>query len=150
MAEIRKEPYSSFNYLLYLGTGGPESAQAGFSEVSGLGVEINVVEYRNWNKKYKALRKATSSSNVTDITLKRGLIDTLVLFEWLDQIRNGQNAALRTVTIRLLSDDRSSVAMEWKLTNVRPIKYTGPTLNGNSTETVVEELVLATERIDQL
>jgi len=149
MAEFRERPYSAFNYLVDLGTGDTESAQAGFSEVSGLGMEINIAEYRNGNEKDNAPRKITGSYKVPDVTLKRGLIGTLDLYEWLDQIRNGENDALRTVTIQLLSEDRSAVAMEWKLTNARPIKYTGPTLSGNSTEIAVEELVLATERIDQ-
>jgi phage tail-like protein len=149
MAEFRERPYSAFNYLVDLGTGDTESAQAGFSEVSGLGLEINIAEYRNGNEKDNAPRKITGSYKVPDITLKRGLIGTLDLYDWLDQVRNGEQDALRTVTIQLMSEDRSAVAIEWKLTNARPIKYTGPTLSGTSTEIAVEEMVLACERIDQ-
>jgi phage tail-like protein len=148
MAEFRERPYSAFNYLVDLGTGDTDSAQAGFSEVSGLGMEINLAEYRNGNEKDNAPRKITGSYKVPDVTLKRGLIGALDLYGWLDQVRNGEQDALRTVTIQLLSEDRASTAMEWKLTNARPIKYTGPTLSGTSTEVAVEELVLAAERID--
>ncbi len=59
-----------------------------------------------------------------------------------------QDAALRTVTIQLLSEDRNTVAMEWKLSNARPMKYTGPSFNGKGTDIAVEELVLACERIE--
>lgn len=148
MAEFRERPYSAFNYLVDLGTGDTDSAQAGFSEVSGLGMEINLAEYRNGNEKDNAPRKITGSYKVPDVTLKRGLIGALDLYGWLDQVRNGEQDALRTVTIQLLSEDRASTALEWKLTNARPIKYTGPTLSGTSTEVAVEELVLAAERID--
>lgn len=149
MAEFRERPYSAFNYTVDLGTGDTESPQAGFSEVSGLGMEINIAEYRNGNEKDNAPRKITGSYKVPDVTLKRGLIGTPDLYSWLDQVRNGQQDALRTVTIQLLSEDRATVAMEWKLTNARPLKYTGPSLSGTSTETAVEELVIAAERIDQ-
>jgi phage tail-like protein len=137
-----------FNYLVDLGTGDTDSAQAGFSEVSGLGMEINIAEYRNGNEKDNAPRKITGSYKVPDVTLKRGVIGSLDMYEWLDDVRNGSQDALRTVTIQQLSEDRTNVAMEWKLTNARPIKYTGPSLSAKGTDVAVEELVLAAERID--
>jgi phage tail-like protein len=148
MAEFRERPYSQFNFLVDLGTGDTSSAQAGFQEVSGLGMEITVAEYRNGNEKDNAPRKITGAYKVPDVTLKRGVIGALDLYEWLDQVRNGEQDQLRTVTIQLLSEDRSATAMEWKLTNARPIKYTAPSFNGKGTDVSIEELVLACERIE--
>ena len=148
MAEFRERPYHQFNYLVDLGTGDTDSAQAGFQEVSGLGMEINVAEYRAGNFKDNAPMKITGSYKVPDVTLKRGVIGALDIYSWLDDIRNGSQTALRTVTIQLLSEDRETAAMEWKLTGARPIKYTGPSLNGKGTDVAIEELVLACERIE--
>ncbi len=148
MAEFRERPYNQFNFLVDLGTGDTASAQAGFQEVSGLGMEITVAEYRNGNEKDNAVRKITGMYKVPDVTLKRGVIGALDLYEWLDQVRNGDQAQLRTITIQLLSEDRATVAMEWRLLNARPIKYTGPSLNGKGTDVAIEELVLACERIE--
>ncbi|GAP63868.1 MAG: phage tail protein [Ardenticatenia bacterium] len=148
MAEFRERPYNQFNFLVDLGTGDTSSAQAGFQEVSGLGMEITVAEYRNGNEKDNAARKITGMYKVPDVTLKRGVIGALDLYEWLDQVRNGDQAQLRNVTIQLLSEDRATVAMEWRLINARPIKYTGPSLNGKGTDVAIEELVLACERIE--
>ena len=148
MAEFRERPYSQFNYLVDLGTGDTESAQAGFSEVSGLSVEVNVAEYRNGNEKNNAVRKITGSYKVGDVTLKRGVIGSMDLYEWLDQVRDGDPDARRDIVIQLLAEDRSGPVVTWKLAEARPIKYTGPTLNGSGTEIAIEELVLACERID--
>jgi phage tail-like protein len=148
MAEFRERPYSQFNFLVDLGTGDTESPQAGFQEVSGLGMEITVAEYRNGNEKDNAPRKITGTYKVPDVTLKRGVIGSLDLYEWLDQIRTGAQDALRTVTIQLQNEDHSGIVQEWKLTNTRPIKYTGPSLNAKGTDVAIEELVLASERID--
>ncbi len=148
MAELRERPYSQFNFTVNLGTGDTDSVQAGFQEVSGLGMEITIAEYRNGNEKDNAPRKITGTYKVPDVTLKRGVIGALDLYEWLDQIRSGAQDALRTVTIQLLSEDRTAAALEWKLTNARPMKYTGPSLNGKGTDVAVEELVLACERIE--
>ncbi len=147
MAEFRERPYSQFNFLVNLGTGDTESPQAGFQEVSGLGLEITVAEYRNGNEKDNAPRKITGTYKVPDVTLKRGVIGSLDLYDWLNEVRDGSQDALRTVSIQLQSEDHTTVAQEWQLSNARPIKYTGPSLNGKGTDVAVEELVLACERI---
>jgi phage tail-like protein len=148
MAEFRERPYNQFNFWVDLGTGDTESPQAGFQEVSGLGMEINITEYRVGNEKDNAPRKITGTYKVPDITLKRGLIGSLDLYEWLDQVRNGSQDALRTIIIQLRSEDRTTTVQSWKLGNARPLKYTGPSLNAKGTDVAVEELVLACERID--
>ncbi|SDW50847.1 conserved hypothetical phage tail region protein [Albimonas donghaensis] len=141
-------PYSQFNFQVTIGEDGPERPQAGFQEISGLGMEITVAEYRAGNANDNAPIKVTGTYKVPDITLKRGLMGYLDLYRWLDEIRNGNQTDLRTVKIDLLSEDRQTVAMSWKLLKARPIKYTGPSLNGKGTDVAVEELVLAAHRIE--
>ncbi len=141
-------PYSQFNFLVTVGDDQPDRAQAGFQEISGLGMEINVAEYRAGNTNDNTPIKITGTYKVPDITLKRGLMGYLDLYGWLNAIRDGSQTDLRTVKIDLLSEDRSTVAMTWKLLMARPIKYTGPSLNGKGTDVAIEELVLASQRIE--
>jgi phage tail-like protein len=150
MAVERDRAYSAFNFRVELGDGtDPTSVRAGFQEVTGLGMEITVAEYRAGNYRDNAPQKITGSYKVPDVTLKRGLIgDPTTLYSWIDRIRNGSQAELRTVTVQLMAEDRSGPVQEWKLTGARPTKYTGPSLNGKGTDVAVEELVLACERID--
>jgi phage tail-like protein len=148
MAEFRERPYSQFNFTVDLGTGDTSSPKAGFQEVSGLGIDVTVAEYRNGNSKVNTPLKITGMHKVPDVTLKRGLIGSLDLYTWLHQVRTGDEGQLRTVTITLLSEDHATPVQTWKLTNARPIKYTGPSLTGKGTDVAVEELVLASEWID--
>jgi phage tail-like protein len=141
-------PYSQFNFQVTIGDEGPERSQAGFQEISGLGMEINVAEYRAGNSLENSPVKVTGTYKVPDVTLKRGLMGYMDLYRWLDEVRNGSQDQLRSVTIDLMSEDRANVAMTWKLFRARPIKYTGPTLSGNGTDVAIEELVLAAERIE--
>src|SRR5579871_4132248 len=129
---FRERPYGQFNFLVDLGAGtGTDQPQAGFQEVSGLGMEITIAEYRAGNYKDNAHMKINGGYKVPDVTLKRGLIGAADLYQWLEIVRNGgQETSLRTVTISLQSEDHSQVVMSWKLTNARPMKYTGPALNG--------------------
>jgi phage tail-like protein len=148
MAATRDRPYTQFNFLVDLGTGNPDAADAGFQEVSGIGMEVTVSEYRNGNEKENNVRKITGLNKSTDVTLKRGLIGTLALYDWLNAIRrNGDAGGLRAVTIQLLSEDRNTVAMTWRLLNARITKYTSGPLNAKGTDVAMEEMVLAYERL---
>ncbi len=148
MAVLRERPYVQFNFLVDLGNGNTEGPEAGFQEVSGIGMEVTVAEYRNGNERENAVRKITGLNRTTDVTLKRGVIGSLNLYQWLDEIRNGSQNAMRTVTIQLQNEDHSRVVQTWKLMRARIIKHTSGPMNARGTDVAMEELVLAYERLE--
>ena len=152
MATYRDTPYSQFNFRVNLGPGGPgpDDFKAGFQEVSGLGMEIHVAEYRAGNYKELSPMKITGSYKVNDVTLKRGVIGDLATLytDWIDPVRNGDQTQGRTVIIQLMDEMRQNAVQTWTLTNARPTKLSGPMLTGKGTDVAVEELVLISERID--
>src|SRR6185295_12359312 len=105
MAVLRERPDFQFNFLVDLGTGNTDGPEAGFQEVSGVGMEVTVSEYRPGNSKENSVMKITGLNKATDVTLKRGVIGSLSLYNWLHQIRNGDQGALRTVTLQLQNED---------------------------------------------
>src|SRR6266576_1069297 len=105
MAVLRDRPYVQFNFLVDLGTGNTEGPEAGFSEISNIGMEVTVAEYRNGNEKENSVRKINGLNKATDVTMKRGVMGSLNLYTWLNDIRNGNQNALRTVTIHLQNED---------------------------------------------
>jgi phage tail-like protein len=148
MAIPRDRPYVQFNFLVDLGTGNTDGPEAGFQEVSGIGMEVTVAEYRNGNEKENAVRKITGLNKSTDVTLKRGVIGSLNLYQWLDEIRNGDQNAMRNVTIHLQNEDHTTIVQTWKLLRARIIKHTSGPLNAKGTDVAMEELVLAYERLE--
>ena len=148
MAVLRDRPYHQFNFLVDLGTGETAGVEAGFAECSQIGMEVSVVEYRNGNERENAVRKLTGLHKVADVTLKRGIIGSLGLYQWLDEIRNGDQAALRTVTIQLQSEDHTEIVMAWKLLRARIVKHVSGPLNAKGTDVAMEELTLAYERLE--
>jgi len=149
MAVLRTNPYVQFNFLVDLGDGtGTEGPQAGFQELSGIGMEVTVAEYRNGNSKENSVTKVTGLNKATDVTMKRGVIGSLNLYQWLDQIRNGDQNATRTVTIQLQSEDHTEVVQTWKLLRARITKHTSGPFNAKGTDVAMEELVLAYERLE--
>jgi phage tail-like protein len=148
MAVLRERPYAQFNFLVDLGTGATEGAQAGFQECGPIGLSVDVIEYRNGNEKGNEVRKLTGLARVSDVTLKRGIIGSLDLYRWLDQIRNGDQAGYRNVTIQLLNEDHTAVVLTWKLNRARIIKHVSGPLNALGCDVAMEELTLAYERLE--
>ena len=145
----RTTPYGAFNFLVNLN--GPNDAASplgGFSDVSGLGMEITMAEYRNGNDKENHVRKVAGIHKVSDVTLKRGIVNSADLWEWIKLTQRAGPGAQRTVTITLLDEAGNSVET-WVLRNVVPMKYTGPTLAAKGGgDVAMEELVLAAEGMD--
>ncbi len=148
MARPKNYPYSQFNFIVQWDNIQGETVDAGFQEVSGLGLEINVTDYRAGNAKTNEGIKITTTAKASDVTLKRGVMGTQDLYEWVNLVRDGDQGQFKKVTVTLLSESRKPV-MRWQLMDARPIKFTGPTLNGTATDTATEEIVLAVERIEQ-
>jgi phage tail-like protein len=148
MAVQRDRPYSNFNFLVDLGAGDSESVQAGFEEVILPEISVEVIEYRNGNERESHVRKMPGLNKSSDVTLKRGVIGSLDLYQWIDQVRRGDSSAYRTVVITLLNEDRSSAVLTWRLRNAWPVKYSFANLNAKSNDTLIEELVLTFEHLD--
>jgi phage tail-like protein len=148
MAVLRDRPYVQFNFLVDLGTGTTDGPQAGFQECSNVGMEVTVAEYRNGNEMENSVRKITGLNKATDVTLKRGVIGALNLYQWLDQIRNGNQAAYRTVLIHLQNEDHTAIVQTWKLLRARIIKHVSGPFNAKGTDVAMEELTIAYERLE--
>jgi phage tail-like protein len=148
VAILRDRPYTQFNFLVDLGDGNTDGPQAGFQEISAISTEVTVSEYRNGNSRENSVVKITGLNKSTDVTLKRGVIGSLNLYLWLNQIRNGDQGALRTVTIQLQNEDHTEVVQTWKLLRARIIKHTSGPFNAKGTDVAMEELVIAYERLE--
>jgi phage tail-like protein len=148
VAVLRDRPYVQFNFLVNLGDGVTDNAEAGFQEMSNVGMEVTVSEYRNGNERENSVRKITGLNKSTDVTMKRGVIGSLNLYRWLDQIRNGDQNALRTVTVSLQNEDHTQVVQTWKLLRARIIKHVSGPFNAKGTDVAMEELTLSYERLE--
>ncbi len=158
MAQTRTNgvPYGAFNFTVTAGpiSGSPTSPNAGFQEISGLGMEVTEAEYRTGSDPENHVHKVSGLTKATDVTLKRGVMGWTDLSQWITNVRNGTFAnqpaqAGMTVTINLNDEAQAGPVMTWTLTNAKPKSYKGVTLNAKGgTDVAIEELVLSVEKID--
>ena len=148
MATKRDNPYGAFNFKVEFGdVAGSGPIEAHFSDVSGLGNEVNYSEYRQGTDLTNTMRKVPNTFKLDEVTLKRGLVGSTDIFEWIKATREGAYQP-RTVTIVILDEARNEV-LSLVLKNAQPKKWVGPTLAAKGGgEVAMEELHLVHEGID--
>jgi phage tail-like protein len=134
-------PYLNGNFLVEI----DGIAAAAFMEVSGLEATIEIIEYRSGDAKQAAVQKLPGLHKFTNITLKRGMVQDLSLWNWMQSAING-SVQRKAVSILLLDSQRNPV-WQWNLTNAWPCKYTGPILKAESDDIAVETLEICYENL---
>lgn len=116
----------------------------GFTEVTGLEVSTEKIEYRDGaSKEYHKIRMP-GMQTFGDLTLKRGIFAAdNEFYDWWNSVALN-TIERRDVTISLLNESHEPVVV-WKVKNAWPTKVTSTDLNASGNETAIETLVLAHE-----
>lgn len=115
-----------------------------FSEVSGLNIESQVIEYRDGANPEFTAQKMPGLQKYGNITLKRGVVDgDNQFYEWLNTT-NLNKVERRDLIINLLNEEHEPV-MSWKVKNAFPVKVDGPGLKATGNEVAIESLEIAHE-----
>jgi len=140
MATQRNDPYANFNFLVEI----DGVITAGFSEVSGLTADTNVIEYREGDDPIH-VRKLPGLIHFSNITLKRGITKDLSLWNWFNTVLKG--TVQRASGSIILLDAARNPVLRWTFVNGWPCKWKGPHLDGKTSEVAIEELEIAHEGI---
>lgn len=127
---------------------GDRQETSNFSEVSGLTMEAEVVEYRGGADRQFSTHKQPGLRKFSNVTLKRGIAPRDAgngLFEWYNAVSVG-HAERRDVTVSLLNEEREPV-MTWKIKEAWPVKLEGPGLKSTGTDVAIESVEFACEGI---
>ena len=116
----------------------------GFSEVSGLNIETQVIEYRDGlNPEYSAM-KMPGIPKYGNITLKKGILPAdNKFYEWLNTTKLNK-VDRKDLIISLLNENHEPV-MTWKAVNAFPVKIEGPGLKATGNEVAIESIEVAHE-----
>lgn len=110
-------------------------------EVSGLDVEMDVIEYRSDDMQWGTNSKIPDLRRCGDVTLKKVMFkNDQKLWDWIRQIK--RNTVQYVNVIIDLLDESGSLVQRWQLTNAYPLKYTVEGLNADSSNVLMETIVL--------
>ena len=120
-------------------------AKISFTEVTGLDMQVEVIEYRHSDSKDFHKIKLPGMKKFSNIVLKRGKFEGDGDFNlWLDEIANERVNGRRDVVIRLLNEKHTPVAA-WSAARCFPVKVTAPDLKSDANEISIESIELAHE-----
>jgi len=137
----RNDPYGQFNFVIEI----DGVTRAGFSEITGLTTDTNVIEYRDGDE-LNTVRKLPGLVKYTNIVCKRGFTQDVSLWTWRKNVLDGTTKRTNG-TIRLLDEQRNT-ALTWNFTAGWPVKWEGPALNGKTSEVAVEVLEIVHEGLE--
>jgi phage tail-like protein len=116
----------------------------GFTEISGLDVETEVITYREGaNKEYQDL-KMPGRQKFSNITMKRGTFDgDNDFYDWWNTVALN-TIERRDLTISLLNEAHEPVVV-WKVKNAWPTKVQPTDLKADANEVAIESIEIAHE-----
>ncbi|QEH43696.1 phage tail protein [Chitinophaga sp. XS-30] len=119
-------------------------ASIGFTEVSGLDVQTDPIEYRDGASPEYTKIKMPGMQKYSNITMKRGTFPgDNDFFVWWNTVALN-TIERRNVTISLLNENHEPVIV-WKVKNAWPIKVQSTDLKADGNEVAIETIELAHE-----
>lgn len=142
------DPLLKYQFAVEISGNLLQPAPVYFSEVSGLGVDYSVVEYKTF-----ALNGTPLIVNVPGrptyppITLKRGVTSAVSFWQWHRMIYDGQWEKVRASIIITLHDRAYQPVWRWVLANAWPSRVGGLQLSTEGADVLLEELTLVYEGV---
>jgi phage tail-like protein len=116
----------------------------GFSEVTGLDISTDVIEYREGSSPEYHKIKMPGMQKFSNITLKRGTFKgDNDFYKWWNTIALN-TIERRNVIVSLLNENHEPVVV-WKIKNAFPVKMQSTDLKADGNEVAIETLELAHE-----
>jgi len=135
-------PIPKFHFLVQWG-----GSRLGFSEVTGMDMQVEAIEYREGSSPDYAKIKMPGLHKFSNITLKRGSFEgDTEFYTWIKTV-NLNKVERRDVTISLLNEKHEPV-ITWRVHNAFPVKLQASDLKADGNEVAIETLELAHEGLN--
>jgi len=134
----KPEAYASCRFYVMFGN----EPQGVFTEVSGLQVEMDVMDYQEGGNN-GFVHRLPGIIKVSNITLKYGLMKNNDFYKWFMEIASGKFSS-RNLSIVMYDTDGKEL-MRWNFLHAYPVKWIGPQFRSTEATAAIETLELAHE-----
>lgn len=138
------DPMRNFQFRLEI----PGVARGHFTEVSGLGVRVHPIRYREGGIG-QIVRTLPGPVDYSEVTLRYGLIRDAELWNWMQGTIQGR-VERRNVSIMMLETDGTTESLRWNLFNAWPCEWQGAPLDALGRDVAVELLRLSFDQLERV
>lgn len=142
-------PFTSFRFKVLLEIDGRQGplCKASFSECDGLEITMQPKTIREGGNNNQPIHLIGSVS-YGQLSLKRGMTDTLDLWNWFEQVlQTGQNGLRADAQVIMLSSEGTE-KIRFNLKRCLPVKIKAPAFNAKDGILAIEEMQIAYELLD--
>jgi len=140
----RDDPYRNFKFRVEI----DGVAEAAFSEVAIGDTSTEAIDYREGTEP-NHVRKLPGMTKYGNITLKRGVTDSQVIYQWHKDIVDGKIGDKRKSITIVVIDEAGKDKARFVVSECWPTKYDPSDLNGKGNEVFIELLELVNEGIER-
>jgi phage tail-like protein len=144
-------PFTTFNFAVLIDVDGVASGStqlcaASFSECDGLEMTMEPKTIREGGRNTGPVHLAGPVS-YGQLTLKRGMTESLDLWKWFDKmVTDGQTGYRTSATVVIRGSNQTDMAV-FQLTGCLPVKLKAPALNAKDGLVAIEEMQIAYESL---
>lgn len=135
LSGLRVDPYQSSNFIIEI----EDLLVGGFSDCSGLEIEVETEEYKEGGQN-EFVHRFAGRTRHPPLVLKHGVSPLDGLWGWHQEVVSGE-IRRRNGTIYLLNSEQIPV-LWWHFREALPLKWTGPTLSASSAAVAFESVEL--------
>ncbi|MBX5483938.1 MAG: phage tail protein [Myxococcaceae bacterium] len=143
MATTRTDPFKNFRFRIEI-----QGIQvAAFANATLPDESIEAIDYREGTDPFT--RKLSGQSKVGTLSLKRGISQSMDLYDWFKQVSQvgaGSPGGRKNVSV-ILVDDSGADAARWDISGAFPTKYQPGDLDAKGNDVLIETVELAVETI---
>jgi phage tail-like protein len=122
--------------------------EATFSQVGGIETSHDVIESREVGKDGKQyLNKQAGNIKYSDITLKRGITDSMALYNWRKLVEDGKMAEARKSGSIVAYNAANDMIARFDFIRAWPVKWKAPEFNTTGNSVAIEEITFTHEGI---
>ncbi len=142
MADSSKDPINAAMFGVDFGGG----REGWFQSVSGGGGEVETIMTKEVGEKGLVIQRAIPGNfKHAPLQLKRGLTDSMALWDWFKKVEEGKIKEARVTGSLIAYDQEHNEVARWEIRNAWPSKMGFPQLDAKSNEISVEELTIVHE-----
>jgi phage tail-like protein len=140
----RKDPYRNFRFRVEI----DGISVASFSDATVPDSTTDSVDYREGtDPTYQ--RKLSGLTKYGSLTLKKGLTDSMDLYNWRKQVEDsGASKARKSISLVLI-DEEGNDSSSWNIHEAWPTKYSSSGFEAKGNAVMIETFELALEKIER-